>query len=429
MSRRGMWIFGFCVLAWLGLVTWLMTFIVKDEPPPDVSDFTQQRVEIAPEDNALPLLIEAAGLVEAGDDVKTLAQLKPGDDLTVARKVLAENADALRKLDEALSRPALQFEEFTSLSQSIPYGKGLGDLGRLRIIEAAVLFEDGEETRALESLIETVNFGSRISSGEGVLIHWLIGVSIARQALAQLQRFAPASSLTSADYRALTGELERTSRLAASLPEAIRREFPGIAGAIDIVWKDPSKLRDVASGDAGSAPLRLPVHALLRRNQSRRIWAEALREIMDAASHPNSESAGRTPTLQRFSSEHRNRLIFSTNAVGNVLLGIALPVYGSVQKHKSKIATDAQMTSTLLALRAWWLDHGVLPERLDELVPKYLPSVPLDDFDGEPLRYSREKRVLYSIGEDLIDNGGASDPDDKKQQKLEPTIQLDWAMP
>jgi hypothetical protein len=34
--------------------------------------------------------------------------------------------------------------------------------------------------------------------------------------------------------------------------------------------------------------------------------------------------------------------------------------------------------------------------------------VPPDDFDGKPLRYSREKKCVYSVGEDLRDSGGHS---------------------
>jgi len=38
--------------------------------------------------------------------------------------------------------------------------------------------------------------------------------------------------------------------------------------------------------------------------------------------------------------------------------------------------------------------------------------VPEDDFSGKPLRYDLDKRLIYSVGEDLEDDGG-KDPDDK----------------
>ncbi|MGB9877802.1 MAG: hypothetical protein ACPLPS_08555, partial [bacterium] len=66
-----------------------------------------------------------------------------------------------------------------------------------------------------------------------------------------------------------------------------------------------------------------------------------------------------------------------------------------------------EATATLLALRAYKKDKGHLPDNLSELVPEYLPEIPIDPFDGKPLRYSKEKRIIYCVGKDLIDSGGS----------------------
>jgi hypothetical protein len=48
-------------------------------------------------------------------------------------------------------------------------------------------------------------------------------------------------------------------------------------------------------------------------------------------------------------------------------------------------------------------------QRLDQLVPEYLDAVPLDPFDGKPLKMVRTDKglVLYSIGPDKKDDGGS----------------------
>ena len=57
---------------------------------------------------------------------------------------------------------------------------------------------------------------------------------------------------------------------------------------------------------------------------------------------------------------------------------------------------------------------GVLPERLDELVPTYLSVVPTDPFSGAPLRSRRDGKtlILYSVGPDGRDDGAAARSDD-----------------
>jgi hypothetical protein len=62
------------------------------------------------------------------------------------------------------------------------------------------------------------------------------------------------------------------------------------------------------------------------------------------------------------------------------------------------------------ALQAYWLDRRTLPERLGELVPMYLPSVPDDPMGDGPLKYARDRGVYraYSVWHDGEDEGGVS---------------------
>jgi hypothetical protein len=52
--------------------------------------------------------------------------------------------------------------------------------------------------------------------------------------------------------------------------------------------------------------------------------------------------------------------------------------------------------------------QGKYPERLEQLVPVFLDFIPPDPFDGKPLKMARTDKglVLYTIGEDLKDDGG-----------------------
>ena len=69
-----------------------------------------------------------------------------------------------------------------------------------------------------------------------------------------------------------------------------------------------------------------------------------------------------------------------------------------------------RLLMTDFALRAFRFDEGRLPDRLDELVPKYLRTVPQDPFrpTPTPLIYRRDGEgfQLYSVGPDEIDDGG-----------------------
>jgi hypothetical protein len=61
-----------------------------------------------------------------------------------------------------------------------------------------------------------------------------------------------------------------------------------------------------------------------------------------------------------------------------------------------------------LAVERYRLRHRDWPASLDRLKPDLLAEVPLDPFDGKPLRYLKRDGgiVVYSVGRDGEDNGG-----------------------
>jgi hypothetical protein len=74
-------------------------------------------------------------------------------------------------------------------------------------------------------------------------------------------------------------------------------------------------------------------------------------------------------------------------------------------------AADQRCIVTLVAAERFRRAQGRWPERLEELVPRYLAMVPRDPFDGAPLRLrsTSDGLLIYSVGDDEQDNGGNID--------------------
>lgn len=57
-------------------------------------------------------------------------------------------------------------------------------------------------------------------------------------------------------------------------------------------------------------------------------------------------------------------------------------------------------------------------------------AVPLDPFDGKPFRYDPKRGVVYSVGKNLVDNGGSamllegspSDPEPLRRRNAEDAV-------
>ncbi len=79
----------------------------------------------------------------------------------------------------------------------------------------------------------------------------------------------------------------------------------------------------------------------------------------------------------------------------------------AIYTHRPKVAR-MRCLRVLLAVERYRLQTGAWPAKLEELTPGLLKEVPLDPFDGKPLRYRRfsEGIIVYSVGPDGNDDGG-----------------------
>lgn len=88
---------------------------------------------------------------------------------------------------------------------------------------------------------------------------------------------------------------------------------------------------------------------------------------------------------------------------------IALLIAGANERVVNKkflSIAESRMTKILIALKFYKLERGDLPESLDQLIPDYFLEIPEDPYGGKPLRYSKEKKVVYSGYENLLDDDG-----------------------
>jgi len=102
------------------------------------------------------------------------------------------------------------------------------------------------------------------------------------------------------------------------------------------------------------------------------------------------------------------------NRLRYILVMLLMPSLNSAEDSYAAAHTAVLQARTACALELFRIAHGAFPERLEEMVPAMLETLPLDAMDGAPLRYRRTAEdgfVLWSIGLNRVDEGGKSDPD------------------
>ena len=107
-----------------------------------------------------------------------------------------------------------------------------------------------------------------------------------------------------------------------------------------------------------------------------------------------------------------------------ILTHLLLPALAKFHIKADRSLTTSRLAITVAGLERHRLATGGYPKTLGDLVPKWVPTVPLDPMDGQPLRYrlnADESFTLYSVGPNHTDDNGIFE----SQQGQD----LDWAWP
>jgi hypothetical protein len=122
----------------------------------------------------------------------------------------------------------------------------------------------------------------------------------------------------------------------------------------------------------------------------------------------------------------RERILKRHGPPGVMVALLAVQILGN--EPKLCATADARHAAALVALAAarFQAKYGRLPKDLEALVPEFLTMVPLDPFDGKPVKYETTAAgvVVYSIGRDLVEAGGDSGAAKKRPEKGNMTFEL-----
>jgi hypothetical protein len=112
-----------------------------------------------------------------------------------------------------------------------------------------------------------------------------------------------------------------------------------------------------------------------------------------------------------------------TNTGGAIFRALQIPdlrevfgaanYFGSTLNKTLQAAAARDVVVAATALKRFQIKYGKWPQTLDELAPEFLPAMPMDLYDGKPLKYHSNTDgtfLLYSVGDDGRDDGGDTTP-------------------
>ena len=97
-----------------------------------------------------------------------------------------------------------------------------------------------------------------------------------------------------------------------------------------------------------------------------------------------------------------------TQKIGPMYIALLMPAIQKVNDFNDRAEQIQRNGLLVTVLAAHFADHKKYPDKLADLVPKYIAKIPEDVFSGKPLIYTPTKSgyLFYSVGVNGIDDGG-----------------------
>lgn len=416
---------------------------------------------VAPESNSVNAVEEAFGMYGSGTENlpyamqmvapgKAMASWKQPDvrgfNFTISwddfgARIAADGA-AIELLHQVLQRPKLDFQ--------LDYTKGaallLPHLGPLRRstqkLDAAAIYElhNGDSGAAATNILAMLALVHN-SAAEGLLVSHMGRVAMTTTAVAPTWELLQATNVTDAQLAAVQKgweqmdflsdienslstervwmmvEIEKMRSTHAGFEEAFGSGSSG--GSSSGTWSWSPDWNDIKEGSrdtVGEVMWRSSwsysdeLHLL----KSSQVILETLRAVQaNRSQFCKADYDAMTLRFMSVGSTNIGEAFFRKWNIPEFRELFSNGVYANTVSKTLGTEAARDVVVTAIALKRFQLKHGKWPETLSELTPEFVASVPIDPYDGKPLKYHPNGDgtfLLYSVGDDCVDDGGDATP-------------------
>lgn len=412
----------------------VLGLFAKDIPLIDDSDLQLQKISIPDKDNAYFDLIKLdKAIYEPKDKSQVIADMVAGKtwDNQLTYEIISQNAPAFEYFNQAARKPNYQNPESADPANITPNMvltpmNSWRQMAQLSAIRALYLARQGKDKEAFDEAWNSVNVSQKIQESQLTLIEYLVATAMKRVGLETIQKVVSSIKLSSGELKLYAQSLNRYYENEDGLVTSFKGEYYFNSWVIDSLASGSMEALKSVIGEQKSQNLnivkRVKDNYYFQPNKTKLLLAEYARASIKSV----NEFCGkiRATEVKPLAITHPVTLYVEENAIGKILHDVLAVSLAGASKTKCREDLLVGATQAIIAIKAFKNDTNNYPISLNELVPDYLLSIPQDPFDEKPLKYSAEKKILYSVGEDGQDFGGSAG--DNWREMADPTFFINF---
>lgn len=356
----------------------------------------------------------------------------PGRDVLAALDakfpLLKQIADEAPRRHKAMFTPALIERELPDMlfTLSMAHYNGAQNLARLLSLRARAAVEAKNSAEAVNSIIAALRIAEACKQ-EPLLIGLLVGITIEAATSEALWLGLRDRVFTEAELHSLQKVYAGNDTTQATL-QAMRGELASGMNALDYmqdVSAGRKRLEKPLTGDFSPVAYRSLPGGVFDH------WKSVLGETeLRYLILPLKQGI---PAAVRAAGEMEEQVRSRSNIVLHadwIMVRLFVPATKQVCMSAWHTAARNRQAVVAIALERFFASKGQYPAKLEELVPDFLPAVPADPCDDQPMRYRLTpggRFSLWSVGLDRKDDSGRVTVDAKGSAKLnKPDYLGDW---
>ena len=335
-------------------------------------------------------------------------------------RFLSDNQQVLSLLHKAASIEHCRYPEDLNdfaLDSEAPLRDNVGVAAKLLRLEALIASEDADSDRFIDSI--RVSLALARSVDGPLMNHRLTHNSVRGHTYGSIERAINRIPLTDEQLLKLSAWVK-----ASDSSEGYKRAL--LAEQCLGLHTFTAQLPEVSKRIGEQMSIRHRKILYRKLIKSRMLGLNSKRAIVYIDHMQKSINALELPASDRLDAFSIIQENFRSVEQRGVPFHLLWPTSAWTLKLDIKRQAHYRATQTGLAVERYRLAEGQLPKSLDNLVPAYMEIVPEDPFNGQNLRYRRLKTgfVVYSVGEDLSDNGGGERNSKKRDERGKPLFDI-----
>ncbi|QDS86965.1 hypothetical protein EC9_11400 [Rosistilla ulvae] len=329
----------------------------------------------------------------------------PWKEQAAVEQLLADYAESMQLMHQAtaIGGDARFDHDFTrGIELQLPHVQSLRSGARMLKLEAHTNAHHGDAAACLQSLEALFTIGRAIEN-DPILVSQLVMIAMDGMAVHTTVDLLPHLQWNDSQLQRLQLLVRQPNYL-----DSVRNSLLGEQVFVMHAFENPIAI----DGERSVLP-GLPFF----RAGDQALYLELMGDYTEGLKVSWSESFRAADSAQTRLTEATKSPI---HGIRFLLTTLFFPALEAVNTAGARADSYAKLADVLIAAERYKLAKSEYPKTIEEMVPAYLPSVPIDPHDNAPVRYALRDGypIAWCVGVDMVDDGGIGG------DKAEPDVAL-----